>query len=198
MADTQINPLGTANAPADWVLPDTALVTIGAVFAHFDGNGSSGPFVPTLQIISDSGHTVGSFPVGLAVPTDGVADVSWGDGLELNTDVTELTGMAAAVWAVGDGSPTVMVGVPCTLVGYVVDVTGRATSISARLYDNVVPNTTRRRYVIPGPGGLGANVKLPFRFTNGITLAVVDSITQADVAAGDPAFVSLIYSTLHE
>lgn len=82
MANTQINPLGTVSTPADWVLPDAANVTIGAVFAQYDGSGAAGNYVPTLDIISDSGHTVLSVVHDSTITAGSDAEASWASFLK--------------------------------------------------------------------------------------------------------------------
>lgn len=77
MADTQVLPTGTLTAPGDYVLPAAQVLTIGAVFAHFDGTGAGGSFVPTLDIISDSGHTILSVPQDTTIAAGSSAEASW-------------------------------------------------------------------------------------------------------------------------
>lgn len=77
MADTQILPLGTLSTPADYTLPDATTVTLGSVFAHYDGAGAAGDFVPVLQVISDSGHKVASVPMDSTVTAGSSVEATW-------------------------------------------------------------------------------------------------------------------------
>lgn len=77
MADSQFNPLGSVAAPADWTLPPSLNLQLKNVYASFDGTSAAGSFVPCLQIVSDSGHTVGSYPCASTVAAGGSADVTW-------------------------------------------------------------------------------------------------------------------------
>lgn len=77
MANTQILPTGVQNAPGDWVLPNTQIATIGAIFAHFNGAGAAGAYVPTVDIISDSGHTVISVVQDSTIAAGSSAEASW-------------------------------------------------------------------------------------------------------------------------
>lgn len=81
MADSQFNPLGTVTAPADWTLPASLNLQLKNVYASFDGTSAAGSFVPCLQIISDSGHTVGSYPSATTVAAGASADTTWFPGL---------------------------------------------------------------------------------------------------------------------
>lgn len=85
MADTQVNPLGTVAAPADWVLPDAQILTLGALFAHFDGSGAAGAYLPTVQIISDSGHTVLEVAQTAVVLAGLSVEASWAPSLSDST-----------------------------------------------------------------------------------------------------------------
>lgn len=77
MADVQILATGVQQAPLDYAVPDANVIIPKALFASYDGSGSAGVWVPAIQIISDSGHTV-TMPVGnTQVAAGGSADCSW-------------------------------------------------------------------------------------------------------------------------
>lgn len=97
MADTQITPLGDITAPADWTLSDAQIVTIGSLFAHFDGSGAAGSFVPTVQIISDAGKTVLIVPQDTTIAAGASADASWASFLRT---ATTAAGPAASLKAI--------------------------------------------------------------------------------------------------
>ena len=77
MADTQTLSLAAQTTPADYVLAATQQLTLGAIHAHFDGSGAGGSYVPTLDIISDSGHTVLSVPQDTTIAAGSNAESSW-------------------------------------------------------------------------------------------------------------------------
>lgn len=76
MADRQFNPLGNVSAPAGWTLPSNLQLLLKNVYASFDGTGAAGSYQPCIDIISDSGHTVGSYTAS-TVAAGGSADVTW-------------------------------------------------------------------------------------------------------------------------
>lgn len=77
MADMTIGGLGTKAAPLDYKIPKSLEVLPRSIKATFDGTGAGGSFLPTLQVIADSGDVVGSYPVDTAVVAGASADVSW-------------------------------------------------------------------------------------------------------------------------
>jgi len=74
---TQYVPLGTVTAPADWTLPGGLEIQLETVFAHFNGASASGSFLPTLEIISDSGHTVVQIPMDASVASGSSVEATW-------------------------------------------------------------------------------------------------------------------------
>jgi len=77
MADVQILATGVSAAPLDYDVPAANAITPKACFAHYDGSGSAGAYLPALEIISDSGHTVTIAVPSSSVAAGGTADVSW-------------------------------------------------------------------------------------------------------------------------
>ena len=73
----QYRPLGTVNAPAAWVLPDSVLLEVEATRAIFDGTSATVAFLPTFDVISDAGDVVYSAPVAASIAAGASADVSW-------------------------------------------------------------------------------------------------------------------------
>lgn len=63
MAETQVLGWGTQAAPAQRVTKDNEVLTLLAVDATFDGTAAAGSWVPALQIVSDAGVEVGTFPL---------------------------------------------------------------------------------------------------------------------------------------
>lgn len=97
MADTQINPLATSSAPSTWTLPDALTVTLGALHATYDGTGAAGNFVPTVKIVSDSGHTVMTVVQDTTVTAGQTADASWAPFLRTATSTAPTTGTNKAL-----------------------------------------------------------------------------------------------------
>lgn len=77
MAETQILPVGTLATPADVTLDANQTITAEVLFAHFDGTLAAGLFVPTVQIISDSGATVLEVPQDATVAAAASVEASW-------------------------------------------------------------------------------------------------------------------------
>jgi hypothetical protein len=75
--DKQIHPIGTENAPADYVIPDSAELLLKSVHAHFDGTGAAGPFVPLVRIISDARSTTDEIPQDVTIAAGASADATW-------------------------------------------------------------------------------------------------------------------------
>lgn len=101
MADAQIQPLGTADAPSDWTLASAQEVVFRSLHAVFDGASAAVPFVPAVQIVGPGGVVAATFPLGQPIAAGGSAEVTWFPGV--NDTVRTLTVM-----------PTIAVRVPLT------------------------------------------------------------------------------------
>lgn len=77
----QYVPLGTVGTPASWTIPPSLELAVQAVFASFDGTSAAGSYLPTLQILSDSGHTVVEIPQDASVAAGSSVSASWGSFL---------------------------------------------------------------------------------------------------------------------
>lgn len=77
MSDRQYNPLGQEQAPAAWVIPSSLQVVLKTVYASFDGSGAGSSFVPCLELVTDSGHVEGAYPLGGEVAAGASADATW-------------------------------------------------------------------------------------------------------------------------
>jgi hypothetical protein len=75
--DRQFAPLGVEPTPAGWELPSGLFLQPKVIFANFDGTLAAGAFLPSLQVVSDSGHVVFEVPVSTAVAAGGSASVTW-------------------------------------------------------------------------------------------------------------------------
>ncbi len=100
MADTQIAPLGTVTAPADYTIPNAQEITLAAMFAHFDGSAAGTSWVPTLQIISDSGHTILEVPQDASVAAGSSVEASWAPFLRRATAAAS-GGVSGAMYEAG-------------------------------------------------------------------------------------------------
>ncbi len=77
MAETQVLGWGTQSAPASRQTQGTETFLVLAIDATFDGTGAAGSFIPAVQIISDAGEEVGTFPLDTAVAAGGSATVTF-------------------------------------------------------------------------------------------------------------------------
>jgi hypothetical protein len=75
--DTQIHPTGTLAVPADYVIPASAELLLKNAYAHFDGSGAAGSYLPLLRIISDAGSTVVEAVADTTIAAGASADASW-------------------------------------------------------------------------------------------------------------------------
>ena len=123
MTDRQFNPLGSATAPAEWVLPASLQILLKNVYASFDGSGAAGSFVPALTIKSDSGHTVGTYPCATTVAAGGSADVTWFPGVGGGGAGGDYIFLSEQVVA-NDGDPLGFSGIPQSYRHLVVELTG--------------------------------------------------------------------------
>ena len=77
MADVQIKPLGTEAAPAAWTLPGNLELLVKRCFAHYDGTGAAGSFLPTLRVRDDAGRNVLEVPMDASVAAGSSVEASW-------------------------------------------------------------------------------------------------------------------------
>ncbi len=77
MAETQVLGWGTQSAPASRDTQGTESFVLLAIDATFDGTAATTSFVPAVQIISDAGEEVGTFPLDSAVAAGGSAAVTF-------------------------------------------------------------------------------------------------------------------------
>ena len=98
MADVQIKPLGTENAPAAWTLPGNLELLVKRCFAHYDGSGAAGAFLPTLRVRDDAGRNVLEVPMDASVAAGSSVEASWAPFLR---------GAQAAAPSGGGGTPSV-------------------------------------------------------------------------------------------
>lgn len=87
----QFAPLGTVSAPADWNIPSNIVLSPSVVFAHFDGTSATGSFVPTLQILSDSGHVVAEIPQDVTVAAGASCEATWAPFLRTQSAAASLS-----------------------------------------------------------------------------------------------------------
>lgn len=101
---TQYAPLGEVAAPADWVIPPSLEIVPVAIYAGFDGSTGAAEFVPCLDIISDSGHTVGRYVASETVAANSWAEVSWAPFLRGGAGAA--AGTPSLAYAIGYSSLT--------------------------------------------------------------------------------------------
>lgn len=90
----QYRPLGTVSTPASWTLPASLEIQLEAVFAHFDGSGAAGSYLPTVEIVSDAGDTVVEIPQDSAVAAGSSVEGSWAPFLRAaSTGITPGSGV---------------------------------------------------------------------------------------------------------
>lgn len=77
MPDTQIHPTGTVSVPADYRIPESAELLLKNAYAHFDGSGAAGSYLPLIRIISDAGSTVVEAVSDTTIAAGASADASW-------------------------------------------------------------------------------------------------------------------------
>lgn len=79
MADVQIVAAASSAAPKDYDIPQTNDLQLIECYAEYDGSSASTEYLPALEIISDSGHTVGIHPfIGSTNPAAGASvTASW-------------------------------------------------------------------------------------------------------------------------
>lgn len=102
----QYLPLGVQAAPASWVIPDSVVLDLELLFAHYDGSGAAGNYVPAVEITSDSGDTVGIMKMPSTVAAGASVEATWGPFLGASTVAAPVgvSLMAARVNIVGNQS----------------------------------------------------------------------------------------------
>lgn len=123
MADVQIKPLGTESAPAAWTLPGNLELLVKRCFAHYDGSGAAGPFLPTLRVRDDAGRNVLEVPTDASVAAGSSVEASWAPFLRTIPASTPSGGATAPSVAtfyrstsLGDAAQTVGAGATANLV----------------------------------------------------------------------------------
>jgi hypothetical protein len=82
MGDVVISASQVIAAGQGYTVPSAQEITVRAVRAQFNGAAAAGSYVPTLQIVGDSGLVVAECPVGATVAAGASADVSWFPGVK--------------------------------------------------------------------------------------------------------------------
>lgn len=92
--DVQIGNLGTGSAPLAYTVAGSQEFRLLAANATFDGAAAGGSWLPTLELISDSGQIIARSPVATSVAAGGAAEVSWFRGLRkyLFNQIAPVTG----------------------------------------------------------------------------------------------------------
>lgn len=82
-ADAVIVRAGPVAVPLDYTVPTGTEIVPRVVSASFDGSAATGPFVPTLDVISPQGNVVARCPLCSTIAAGGSAFVSWFPGAGL-------------------------------------------------------------------------------------------------------------------
>lgn len=77
MADTQILATQVLATPGDYKVKSPSEITIGSIFATFDGTAAGGSFVPTVEIVSDSGNTILEVPQDSTITAGDTVKATW-------------------------------------------------------------------------------------------------------------------------
>lgn len=80
-ADAIITRDGPVNVPLDYAVPATSEIIPIAISATFADPTNAGPYVPALEVITQTGQVVGPFPLGESIAAGGSARVSWFPGV---------------------------------------------------------------------------------------------------------------------
>src|SRR6185437_17037941 len=96
--DVQLTALQSEPAPLDYVVPQSAVVRVKSVHALFTDNGAGGDWLPAVQLISDSGHTIAiASDQGAKVTAGGDAHGSFFPGAAKGAASSTPTGAGVAV-----------------------------------------------------------------------------------------------------
>jgi len=197
MADRQFVIGGVEAAPADWILPAALEIIPKTAFASFDGTSAAGPFLPCLEIISDSGHVAGLYVTETEVAAGGSAIVSWfpGGGLEEQATtpaaggtVSSIVSPASSLLVTNANGPTV--GVDLVASGVAAGTYGDSTHTAQVTVnaDGVVTSATS-----VGISGLaGTGLTLLYDSTLGGAAASIDTGANA-IAAGHVGLIIYVY-----
>jgi Concanavalin A-like lectin/glucanases superfamily len=104
VAQLQLSVPQVAAAPLDYVVPGAQLIELVALNAVFDGSGAAAAFLPAVEIISDSGHTVSRSIVDTQVAAGGSAEVTFAPFLRRSGGAccgSSASGYSATVLATG-------------------------------------------------------------------------------------------------
>ena len=105
MADTQISFPAVSAAPNDYEVASSAEYRIKAVHATFTDNGAGSAWLPSFDIISDSGHVVArGVDQAVSVAAGASADVSWFPRVRRSGAVA--TGPSCMLLGSGNGTDT--------------------------------------------------------------------------------------------
>lgn len=193
MADTQILPTGTLTAPGDYTIPNAQTLTLETVFAHFNGGSATVPWIPTLEIRSDSGHTVAIIPMDSPVAAGASCDATWSIGLQAGLPATQ-SQLFHLISAASTNGTLVSAGAH-ELTGYAL-VNNGASIAYVKLYDKAsapTVGTDTPVAVLPVPPSGGANLGFrdPPLFTLGLGFGITGGLADNDTTAVGAAQVGV-------
>lgn len=88
MAETQVLGWGSGNAPLSRSTKAGERYEVLALEATVDGSGAAGTFVPAVQIVSDAGVVVGTFPLASSLAPGDSATITWAPFLRNGVGLT--------------------------------------------------------------------------------------------------------------
>jgi hypothetical protein len=107
VADVQILRSAVSGVPMNYTLPDTAELRLKAVYAEFDDNGAGSDWLPTVTILSDSGHEIArACEQEVKVTAGADADVSWFPRIRRRGGGATPSGTSCQLLGSGNGDTT--------------------------------------------------------------------------------------------
>jgi hypothetical protein len=210
VAEVQVQGWGTSEAPNDRRTKDSERLEVVALEATFDGSAAAAAFVPAVQIISDSGAEVGTFPLTETLQVGDSVTVTFAPFLGRSGVASSLT---TAAWARYNGTQIVAVApgsgsldynfvdgtalldlsdpfIPTVLkagvyiVSMVVDTVGVTAGAQMQATVQMSPYACGRAQAVIIVGGLGgANTVNPTGYMNMAAGAFINNIIRHDQAA---------------
>src|SRR5438034_1127140 len=109
MPDVQIFSGKKVAAPSTYELPGSAEFILKCVRALFDGSGAAGTYLPTVELLSDSGQVIAkAADQNVSVAAGADADVSWFPRVRRGQAVTAL-GSQCTLLGSGNGNTTLTI-----------------------------------------------------------------------------------------
>jgi hypothetical protein len=111
MADAAILAAGGGNAPLSYLVPGSTAIRIKQIHVQYVNNGAGADWLPAVQIISDSKHTMGvAADQAVKVTAGSDADVSFFPGVKPAAAATSLSSQIARAWGLNFNPQSVNAG----------------------------------------------------------------------------------------